>query len=286
MRDPPIRARRRSPRAPCADAPRPRTGSPRRRWRSRTRRSTWRSSAGRARGPDRRTRTRAARAYAGFGDAARLRASIRRGVAESRKTFTPSSRRSTARTTSSARMSRQTHALQPAAPQVMALADLRPRDGQILGTPGTVALRACRSVEAHDRRSRRPRRCAWDPCRPTPSRRRRARAPGCRQSTSAARHGRRRRACETNGFAEHRCLAGPHSTTDMSPRRSRSAVATSAKREGGHRLLGQAAPGFRKRIAAAGPLASTAAPPPTRPDRAGTPGCRAAMPSGARAARG
>src|SRR5712691_9919622 len=40
------------------------------------------------------------------------------------------------------------------------------------------------------------------------------------------------------------CSPGPHSTTDATRCRLASDPATAAKREGGHRLLGHAAPGF------------------------------------------
>ena len=160
MRAPAIRARTRSPRATCADARRPRCGAPRRS--AAIDMPTSSDRAGRLREQQHQhaeheaERDPQAREHADHRVAQRRRRGIApqavrpapRGRARPRRR-----RRSTAASTSATSMSSRHMRVEPAAPQVMALADAVARHGDVVRRPRTVARRTRRPVDADDRRA-------------------------------------------------------------------------------------------------------------------------------------
>ena len=179
----------------------------------------------------------------------------------------------------------QAHRVEPAAAQMMALADRR------RATPSRrPATRARCARGASARRCRRsacrpPRRYASDRCRPTPAPRRRGRARPGRQWRSAVTAPRRRpRAPQPRRPA--RRSPGPHKTTDIRPMPLASAAATAAETRRGPALVGPRRAGIQQRITPAGPLAHLRARRRVHRARWETPACRPVMPSGCEQTRG
>ena len=241
MREPAIRARRRSPRATCSDGRRPRSAALRRR-RDQRMPSGERSPASAAPATSTSTPNTKPSAHA---QARQHRDQRRQRARSATRGASAASRRSTASSTSATSMSSRHMRSQPAAAQMMTLADRVARHGDVVAAttvrcaPGASARRCRRSA------CRRAAAMCVGPVSPDTITRRAARQRdeiGNRR-LRRQRSPRRRRAATTSAASV--CFARPPQHDRLQPvplaQRRRRAPPS---RAGGQRLFGHAAPGL------------------------------------------